>query len=39
MSLATWLHAAGTSMPSSLKTIDPSGFLISLLVVRKSIPA
>ena len=39
MSLATWLQVEGTWMPSSLKTIEPSGFLISLLVVRNSIPS
>ena len=32
-SAATWLQAAGTSMPSSLKTIEPSGLRISLVVV------
>ena len=30
MSLATWLHAAGTSMSSSWKTTEPSGLRISL---------
>ena len=38
-SLATWLHAAGTTMSSSLKTTEPSGFLISLRVVRNSMSA
>ncbi len=33
---ATWLQPSGTSMPSRLKTTDPSGFRISELVVRKA---
>ena len=36
-SAATWLQAAGTSMLSSEKTIEPSGLRISLLVVAKAI--
>ena len=36
MSQATWLHSAGTSIPSAEKTTEPSGLRISLLVVRKS---
>jgi hypothetical protein len=39
MSAATWLQVSGTAMPSSLKTVDPSGLRISLLVVRKAIAA
>ena len=36
ISVATWLHEAGTSMFSRRKTIEPSGFLISLVARRKS---
>ena len=39
ISVATWLHDAGTSMFSRRKTIDPSGFLISLVAWRNSISA
>ena len=37
-SAATWEKAAGTSMPSSENTTDPSGLRISDLVSRKSMP-
>src|SRR5208282_1172845 len=30
MSVASWLQPAGISAPSILKTIDPSGFVITL---------
>jgi hypothetical protein len=39
MSQATWLHAAGTSMASSLNTTEPSGLRISLCALRISMPA
>ncbi len=39
MSVATWLQVAGTSMFSSRKTTEPSGFLISLVARRNSISA
>jgi hypothetical protein len=38
-SAATWLQAAGTSRSSSRNTTEPSGLLISLVVVRKTIPS
>ncbi len=38
-SAATWLHAVGTSMPSSENTVEPSGLRISLLVARNAIDA
>ena len=34
MSQATWLHSAGTSIPSAWKTTEPSGLRISLVAVR-----
>src|SRR5688500_7297776 len=39
MSVATWLHAAGTWIPSSRNTIEPSGLRISLVAARKGIAA
>ena len=36
---ATWLNAAGTSMPSSENTTEPSGLRISDLVARNSMPS
>ncbi len=39
MSAATWLQLSGTAIPSSLKTTEPSGLRISLLVVRKAMLA
>ena len=39
MSLATCENCAGTSMSASRKTIEPSGFLISLVALRNSISA
>ena len=39
ISVATWLHEAGTSMFSRRNTTDPSGFLISLIAWRNSSPA
>ena len=39
MSAATCDHVAGTFMPSSLNTTEPSGLRISLVAERNSIPA
>ena len=39
MSAATWLNWAGTSMSARRNTIEPSGFLISLMALRNSISA
>jgi len=36
-SQATWLQEAGTSIPSSLNTMEPSGLRISLVALRNSI--
>src|SRR5438067_1448399 len=36
MSQATWLHSAGTSIPSAANTTDPSGLRISLVALRKA---
>src|SRR5258707_23465 len=36
MSHATWLHSAGTSIPSAANTTDPSGLRISLVALRKA---
>ncbi|MFC3117927.1 hypothetical protein ACFOHS_05265 [Jhaorihella thermophila] len=38
-SQATWLQPAGTSISSSLNTIDPSGLRISELVVVNAMSA
>jgi hypothetical protein len=39
MSVATWLQCSGTAKFSSLKTTEPSGFLISEVARRKPIVA
>jgi hypothetical protein len=38
-SAATWLQLSGTEMPSSRKTIEPSGLRISLTALRKAMAA
>jgi len=38
-SAATWLQLSGTSMSVWLKTMEPSGFRISLAALRKAMPS